>query len=63
MSGHPTGPINGLLSAGTLTSSELTGPLAGKTIDSLVIIIRGGGAYVNVHTAQNQNGKVRGQIS
>lgn len=63
MNGPPTGAINGLLSAGTLTSSELTGPLAGKTIDSLVIIIRGGGAYVNVHTTQNQNGEVRGQIS
>lgn len=63
MNGHPTGAINGLLSAGTLTSSELTGPLAGKKIDSLLVIIRGGGAYVNVHTAQNQNGEVRGQIS
>ena len=63
MNGPLTGAINGLLSAGTLTSSELTGPLAGKTIDSLLVIIRGGGAYVNVHTAQNQNGEVRGQIS
>ena len=26
----PTGPINGLLTAGTLTSSKLTGPLQGK---------------------------------
>ena len=60
MSGPPTGAINGLLSAGTLTSSELKGPLAGKTIDSLLIIIRGGGAYVNVHTTQNQNGEVAG---
>ena len=63
MSGPTTGTINGLLTAGTLTSSQLTGPLAGKTIDSLVIIIRGGGAYVNVHTTQNQDGEVRGQIS
>ena len=63
MNGPPTGTINGLLTAGTLTSSKLTGPLAGKTIDSLLIIIRGGGAYVNVHTTQDQNGEVRGQIS
>ena len=43
--------------------SKLTGPLTGKTIGSLVIIIRCGGAYVNVHTTQNQNGEIRGQIS
>ena len=60
---EPTGPINGLLTAGTLTSSELIGPLTGKAISNLVIIIRGGGAYVNVHTTQNQNGEIRGQIS
>ena len=63
MNGPPTGAINGLLSAGTLTSSQLTGPLAGKTIGNLLIIIRGGGAYVNIHTTQNRNGEVRGQIS
>jgi hypothetical protein len=63
MNGPPTGAINGLLSSGTLTSSELTGPLVGKTIGNLLVIIRGGGAYVNVHTTQNRNGEVRGQIS
>jgi hypothetical protein len=63
MNGPPTGAINGLLSSGTLTSLQLTGPLAGKTIGNLLVIIRGGGAYVNVHTTQNQNGEVRGQIS
>ena len=63
MSGAPTGQINGLLTAGTLTSSELTGPLAHKTIDILVSMIRSGDAYVNVHTIQNQNGEIRGQIS
>jgi hypothetical protein len=33
------------------------------TDTSLVNMIRTGGAYVNVHTTQNQNGEVRGQIS
>ena len=63
MSGPPTGAINGQLTKGTLTNSDFSGPLAGKTIDSLVNMIRSGGAYVNVHTTQNQNGEVRGQIS
>src|SRR5215467_6339901 len=47
MRGPPTGTVNGLLTAGTLTSSKLTGPLTGKAIANLVIIIRCGGAYVN----------------
>jgi len=61
--GPPTGTINGLLTAGTLTSSQLTGPLTHKTIDSLVNMIKSGDAFVNVHTTQNQNGEVRGHIS
>jgi len=63
MSGPPTGAINGQLKTGTITSSNLTGPLAGQQISALVNMIRSGGAYVNVHTIQNQNGEVRGQIS
>jgi hypothetical protein len=63
MNGPPTGKINGLLTAGTLYESKLTGPLAGKTIDILVNMIRSGNAYVNVHTTTNQNGEVRGQIT
>jgi hypothetical protein len=64
MSRPPTGAINGQLKSGTLTSSDLTGPLAGElSISALVNMIRSGGAYVNVHTTQNQNGEVRGQIS
>ena len=63
MSGPATGAINGQLKAATLTSSDLTGPLAGKQITDLVDMIRSGGAYVNIHTTQNQNGEVRGQIS
>jgi CHRD domain len=60
---NPTGAINGKLAAGTLTSSKLTGSLHNKELSALVNIIRSGEAYVNVHTTQNQNGEVRGQIS
>ncbi|MBV9666842.1 MAG: CHRD domain-containing protein [Nitrososphaeraceae archaeon] len=47
---------------GKITSSDLQGPLAGKQISDLVNIMKNGGAYVNVHTQQNQNGEIRGQI-
>ena len=63
MSGPPTGIVNGLLKKGTLTSTDLSGSLAGKQISDLVNLIKSGGAYVNVHTTKNQNGEVRGQIS
>ena len=47
---------------GKITSSDLQGSLAGKQISDLVDIMKNGGAYVNVHTNQNQNGEIRGQI-
>jgi hypothetical protein len=63
MTAPPTGAINGQLKKGTLTSADLSGPLAGKQISDLVTMIKSGVAYVNVHTTQHQNGEIRGQIS
>jgi roadblock/LC7 domain-containing protein len=63
MTGPATGPINGLLKKGTLTSADLSGSMAGKTISDLINVMKAGGAYVNVHTTDHQNGAVRGQIS
>ena len=48
---------------GKITSSDLKGPLEGKQLSDLVKLLKSGGAYVNVHTQQNQNGEIRGQIS
>lgn len=47
---------------GVLTDADLTGPLAGGTIADLITEINNGNAYVNVHTIQNPNGEIRGQI-
>lgn len=47
---------------GVLTSRDLVGPLEGRTIRDLVREMRNGNAYVNVHTIQNPNGEIRGQI-
>src|ERR1700737_690330 len=61
-SATPTGTVNGLLSQGTFTAANLTGPLAGHSLDELLTDIRSGDAYVNVHTLPNpRGGGTRGQ--
>lgn len=47
---------------GSLTRNDLVGPLSGRTIRDLVREIKIGNAYVNVHTVQNPDGEIRGQI-
>jgi hypothetical protein len=56
------GKFSGELAKGTITDKNLVGPLAGKTVADLVTMIKEGGAYVNVHTAKNPKGEIRGQI-
>jgi len=57
-----TGPTNGILAQGNITSSDLMGSLAGKSISDLVGKMQSGETYVNVHTEANPNGEIRGQI-
>jgi hypothetical protein len=59
-SGQPLVELS--MGKGKITSSDLQGPLAGKQMSDLVNMIKSGGAYVNVHTQQNQNGEILGQI-
>ncbi|HJT49947.1 MAG TPA: CHRD domain-containing protein [Nitrososphaeraceae archaeon] len=56
-------PINGVLSEGTITSSNLLGPLKGKQISDLANLMKSGKAYVDIRTKQNPKGEIRGQIS
>jgi hypothetical protein len=58
--GQPVAPLQ--MGKGKVSSSDFQGPLAGKQISDLVDLMKNGGAYVNVHTNQNQNGEIRGQI-
>jgi CHRD domain-containing protein len=58
--GQPVAPLQ--MGKGKITSSDLQGSLAGKQISDLVDLMKNGGAYTNVHTQQNQNGEIRGQI-
>jgi CHRD domain len=56
-------PINGVLSEGTITSSNLQGPLKGKQLSDLANIMKAGQAYANIRTKQYPRGEIRGQIS
>lgn len=47
---------------GILTNQDLVGPLQGKTLRDLIREFERGNAYANVHTIQNPNGEIRGQI-
>ena len=47
---------------GTITSDMLAGPMEGKTIADLITAMKDGNTYVNIHTEQNPNGEIRGQI-
>jgi hypothetical protein len=58
----PTGPLSGILSKGNITSDKLEGPMAGKQLSDLINVMKSEGTYVNVHTQQNPDGEIRGQI-
>lgn len=57
-----TEPINGNLASGNITNANLEGPMAGKTLMDLTKSMELGETYVNVHTEENPNGEIRGQI-
>ncbi len=58
----PTDQLSGLLSKGNIISANLEGPMAGKQLSDLIEVMRSEDAYVNVHTQQNPEGAMRGQI-
>ncbi len=53
---------NGLLATGTISESDLVGPLADSSLTDLLDEMEQGNTYVNVHTEVLPEGEVRGQI-
>ncbi len=51
------------LAEGNISSSDLMGSQAGKSVSELVAKMQSGKTYVNVHTDANPNGAIRGQIT
>jgi hypothetical protein len=59
----PTGPINGQLAQGNISSIDLKGPLKGMQISDLTRLIEDNNTYVNIQTKLYPDGEIRGQIS
>ncbi len=59
--GPPIAPLS--MGKGKITASDFQGPLSGKQLKDLVALMSNGGAYVNIHTQQHQDGEIRGQIA
>lgn len=48
---------------GTITADMLAGPMEGMSISDLLAAMKNASTYVNIHTEQNPDGEIRGQIT
>jgi hypothetical protein len=62
-SGIPTGEVNGQLSKGVLTSTDLSGPLIRKNVTDLTNLMKNGSVNVVVRTQAHENGEIQGQVT
>ena len=51
-----------MLETGTITADKLEGPMMGKQLSDMALAGANGTLYINIHTEQNPNGEIRGQI-
>jgi hypothetical protein len=56
-------PQDGVLETGTITADKLEGPMKGKKVSDLAFAGGNGSLYMNIHTAENPNGEIRGTAS
>jgi hypothetical protein len=50
------GRLQGVIAQGTITEANFVGALAGKPMTDLIDLLSNGGAYVNVHTNDGEDG-------
>jgi hypothetical protein len=55
-------PTNEVSETSSITPDKLEGPMAGKQLTDLASAMNNGDTYVNIHTEENPNGEIRGQI-
>ncbi len=55
-------PTNEISESGSITADMLEGDMAGQQISDLVAAMSDENAYVNIHTEQNPDGEIRGDL-
>ena len=59
----PIGEVNGQLSRGIITTTDLSGPLIGKTVIDLTNSMKNDSVYVVIRTQSHENGEIQGMIT
>jgi hypothetical protein len=59
---RPDAPVDQISENETISADEFVGPLKGKSISDLTTAMGNGSIYANIHTQENPNGDIRGQI-
>jgi len=59
---RPDAPVDQVSENETISEDEFVGPLKGKSISDLTTALGNGSIYANIHTQENPNGEIRGQM-
>ncbi|CAN5660165.1 hypothetical protein BH18THE1_BH18THE1_15440 [soil metagenome] len=59
----PTGQVNGQLSNGIITESDLSGALSDKNVTDLATLMKNNSVYVVVRTVAHENGEIQEVIT